>query len=433
MKTEKITSRRAGDSYYLVEHPSGLTIYLYPKEHSSTTFAVFGTKYGSIDNRFRRSDEPEAETVPEGIAHFLEHKLFESEEGDAFERFAATGASANAFTSFESTCYLFSCTDRLYESLAILLDFVQAPYFTEQTVEKELGIIGQEIRMYDDDPQWRVMFNYLRAMYLTHPIRQDIAGTVESIAQITPELLYRCYHTFYNLNNMVLAVAGNFEVKKVLETCDQTLKPAEPVLVQRVFSPEPSEVVKGYVEEKLSVALPLFQFGYKLPAGEAPCSEKDVAAVEILLETLASDASPLFQALLERGLVNESSFGYEFFEGAGYATVMFSGESADPQAVAEAIQGELDRFRREGIPQETFECSKRAIYGENIAALNSTSNIANGLVTFAFKQRQLFTYLDALAEVRIEDAMEKLSLMDREKSVLSVIWPVEETERKDEE
>ena len=422
METQQRVSARVGDAYWKVRHPSGLTIFLYPKEGFHTTYAIFGAKYGSIDNQFRRSDEPEAEEVPEGIAHFLEHKLFESEEGDAFERYAKTGASANAFTSFESTAYLFSCSDNLYESLEILLDFVQSPYFTKETVEKELGIIGQEIKMYDDDPQWRVMFNYLRAMYHRHPIRLDIAGTVESIGQITPERLYRCYNTFYNLNNMVLALAGNFDKDQVLALCDRLLKPSEPVRVQRVFPPEPEEVAAPQVEEALSVALPIFQFGYKEPAG-GHRSEKDIAAMEVLLETLASDASPLFQRLLDRGLVNESSFGYEYFEGAGYATVIFSGESRDPQAVAGEIQAEVERLRREGIPKDAFERSKRSIYGENVSALNSASNIANGLINFSFKGRELFTYIDALAELSPEDCLPKLALLRPDRSVLSVIRP----------
>ncbi len=424
MEPQKITGGRTGDFYYKLKHPSGLHIYLYPKENFSTTYAVFGTKYGSVDNMFRRDDEPAAETVPEGIAHFLEHKLFESEDGDAFQRYAKTGASANAFTSFESTCYLFSCTDRLYESLEILLDFVQSPYFTRETVQKEQGIISQEIKMYDDDPQWRVMFNFLRAMYHSHPIRLDIAGTVESISKITPEYLYRCYDTFYNLNNMALALAGNFQIDKVLEVCDRVLKPAKPVSVKRVFLPEPAEVVRGFVEEKLSVALPLFQFGFKEDASSFR-TEKDVAAMEVLLETLASDSSPLFKDLLERGLINESSFGYEYFEGNGYAAVIFSGESKDPKAVAQAIQAEIERFRREGIPADAFERSKRSIYGENIAALNNSSGIANSLLNFAFKERELFTYINAFAALRPEDALQKLEVLQSEKSVLSVISPMD--------
>lgn len=278
--------------------------------------------------------------------------------------------------------------------------------------------------MYDDDPAWRVEFNYLKAMYHTHPIKLDIAGTVESIAKITPQYLYCCYHTFYNLHNMALAVAGKFDLDRVLEVCDRLLKPAESLSVTRVFQPESTSVVKNFVEEKLSVAMPLFQFGYKEPAGEGPRAERDVAAAEVLLETLASDASPLFQTLLERELINESSFSYEYFEGAGYATVVFSGESRDPQAVADAIDAELERFRREGIPADAFERSKRAVYGENIAALNSVSNIANGLIRFSFKDRELFTYLDALAELRPEDSLKLLQHLTRDRSVLSVIRPL---------
>ena len=389
-----ITGKQVGDSYYQVEHPSGLTVLLYPKEHCSTTYAIFGTRYGSIDNCFQRSDEAGPESVPEGIAHYLEHKLFESEEGDAFERFSKTGASANAFTSFESTCYLFSTTDQVYQSLEILLDFVQSPYFTEETVRKEQGIIGQEIKMYDDDPQWRVMFNYLKAMYHSHPIREE---------------------------NMVLAIAGNFQVDKALAVCDKMLKPAAPVTVQRVFPQERDTIVQPVVEERLSVASPLFQFGFKEPGADQPRSEKDVAATEVLLETLASDASPLFRQLLDQGLVNESSFSYEYFEGNGYATVM---ESKDPQAVAQAILEEVERFQREGIPAEAFERSKRALYGELVAALNSTGSIANGLVNMHLKGRELFTYIDSLASLRLEDGEERLrKVFQRERSVLSVILP----------
>ena len=176
-------------------------------------------------------------------AHYLEHKLFESAEGDAFTRYAETGASANAYTSFEKTCYLFSCTDKFDESFEILLDFVQDPYFTAQTVQKEQGIIGQEIKMYDDSPDWRVMFNMLGGMYHNHPVKIDIAGTVESIAEITAEKLYACYNTFYNLNNMVLCVAGNATVEQVLKTCDRMLKPSEAHTIQNYFADEPYAIV----------------------------------------------------------------------------------------------------------------------------------------------------------------------------------------------
>lgn len=423
MELQKISGGSVGDFYYTGAHPSGLRVFLYPKEKSSTTYAIFSTKYGSIDSCFQRSDEPAPETVPEGIAHYLEHKLFESEDGDAFQRYAETGASANAYTSFENTSYLFSCSDRLYDSLEILLDFVQSPYFTEETVRKEQGIIGQEIKMYDDDPQWRVMFNYLRAMYHAHPIRQDIAGTVESIAQITPDHLYRCYRTFYNLHNMAFVLAGSFDVDRVCQLLDQMLKPCDPVTVRRVFPAEPASVAQPRVEEALSVALPLFQFGYKLP-GTAPRGEKDLAAAEVLLEVLASEASPLFRRLLDSGLVNESSFASEFFEGEGYATLMFGGESNDPEAVAAAITGELMRLRQEGIDPAAFERSRRSLYGQNLAALNSTASIANAILSLTFKGRELFSYIHALAGITVADVEQFLAGLPLEQQVLSIVKPL---------
>ena len=420
----KRKSQRAGDCYYEVKHPSGLRIMVYPKENSHSTYAIFGTRYGSIDTTFQRSDEKEPCTVPEGIAHFLEHKLFESEDGDAFSRYAKTGASANAYTSFDSTCYLFSCTENVYESLEILLDFVQSPYFTEQTVKKEQGIIGQEIRMYDDDPQWRVMFNMLGAMYHRHPVRIDIAGTVESIAKITPEYLYRCYHTFYNLNNMALCVVGNVSPEKVMELADRMLKPSQPVEIQRIFEPEPKSVVKSRVEQKLAVAVPLFQLGYKESA-EKRATVNELVQTEILLELMASDASPLFRRLLDAGLVNQSSFSTEYFEGSGYAAVIFSGESKDPDAVADAVTAEAERLRREGISPAAFERAKKAVYGRNIASLNSAENIANAMVSLTFSGRELFSYLDAIAETELSDVQKRLECqMLPEYSVLSAVLPI---------
>ncbi|MDU7337180.1 MAG: pitrilysin family protein [Clostridium sp.] len=423
MKMEKITNERVHDSYYSFKHPSGLRIFVYPKEGSNSTYAIFGTRYGSVDTSFRRSDEKEVCTVPEGIAHFLEHKLFESEDGDAFTRFAKTGASANAYTSFDKTCYLFSSTENVYESLEILLDFVQSPYFTEQTVQKEQGIIGQEIRMYDDDPQWRVMFNLLKALYHHHPVKIDIAGTVESIAEITPDYLYRCYNTFYNLNNMALCVAGNIDPERVLELCNKMLKSSEAVEVERIFEEEPAGVVEKRVEQKLSVTLPLFQFGFKEAAGHR--SIQELAQMEVLLELLASDASPLYRRLLDANLINTASFGSEYFEGPGYAAVIFSGESKDPDAVAKEICSEVERLRKEGISQEAFARARKALYGRNVAALNSAEAIANAMITLTFDERELFSYIDALATVELQDVQDLLEKQLLTKnSALSVITPI---------
>ena len=248
-----ISSPNTGDKYTHIHHKSGLEILVCEMEGFSTTEAMFGTKYGSINTQFKTAADKDYCTVPEGIAHFLEHKLFENEDCDVFDLYAKTGASANAFTSFDKTCYFFSCSDNFKASLEILLSFVQSPYFTPESVAKEQGIIGQEIRMCDDDPGWRVFFNMLCGLYQKHPVRIDIAGTIESIAQITDDLLYRCYRTFYNLHNMVLAVAGNCTVDEVLEVADRLLKPCDDQKLETVFPEETLDIVRPETVETAAV------------------------------------------------------------------------------------------------------------------------------------------------------------------------------------
>jgi len=423
---KEIKSDRIGDKYYEIKHSTGLKIFIYPKENNNSTYAVFGTKYGSIDTSFKTSEDPKPTTVPAGIAHYLEHKLFESEDGDAFVRYAKTGASANAYTSFDSTCYLFSCTENVYESLEILLDFVQSPYFTEQTVKKEQGIIGQEIRMYDDDPQWRVLFNLLGAMYHNHPVKVDIAGSVESIAKITPELLYQCYNTFYNLNNMVLCVAGNVEINKVLDLCDKILKPSKPLQLEKIFEEEPVEIVKSRVEQKLSVAAPIFQLGFKEPVTKTRLTVQQIAETEILLELLASDASPLFRRLLDAELINESSFSYEYFEGPGYASVIFAGESKDPDAVADEIKKEIVKMRENGLDSVAFERSRKAVYGRIISSFNSVDYLANAMASDAFADREIFNYIESVASAEIHSVEKRFETqLKPEYSALSVVKPID--------
>ena len=273
MSITEIKSKRAGDKYFKIDHLSGLTIYVYPKEGYNSAYAIFGTRYGSINTCFSVDDGAKI-TVPDGIAHYLEHKLFESEDGDAFVRYAKTGANANAYTSFEKTCYLFSCTDKFDESLEILLDFVQDPYFTAQTVAKEQGIIGQEIKMYDDSPEWRVMFNMLEGMYKHHPVKIDIAGTVDTIAEITADKLYDVYNVFYNLNNMVICVSGNITVEQVLKTADKMLKPSDKRKITNYFEDEPYEINEPYVEQSFPVSMPLFNLGFKEKADRIACPNR---------------------------------------------------------------------------------------------------------------------------------------------------------------
>lgn len=420
MSVKTIESSTVRDKYYVVDHPSGLTIYVYPKEGYCSTYAIFGTKYGSVNTRFKIDGGKEI-TVPDGIAHYLEHKLFESEDGDAFARYAKTGANANAYTSFDKTCYLFSCTEKFEESLEILLDFVQSPYFTAETVAKEQGIIGQEIKMYDDSPEWRVMFNTLAGMYHKHPVRIDIAGTVESIAEITAEKLYECYNSFYNLHNMVLCVAGNVTTEQVLSVADKMLKPCEKHKIENIFEDEPYEVAQKYVEQKFPVTIPLFTLGFKENVGAEPADAKDLALTDILLFMIASNSSKLYNELFEAGLIN-STFYYERQEGPNYAAVVFGGESREPQKTADIIKSAIKRFKQEGINEEEFELAKRAIYGDAISGFNSVEGIANILVDMHFNGRELFNYVDSISYATVEEAQKRLeTLLDPENCTLSVV------------
>lgn len=326
-----------------IDHPSGLPIFLCPKPGYRSSYAVFATRYGSLDTTCRDA-QGKVVPVPEGIAHYLEHKLFENEDCDAFQRYAATGASANAYTSFDHTAYLFTCTGRLTDSLEILLDFVQAPYFTEETVAKEQGIIGQEIRMLEDSPARRTLFNLLRALYVRHPVRVDIGGTVESISRITPELLYSCYHTYYDLRNMALAVAGDFSPEEVLAVADRLLKPAPdtPSLALLRKPPvesfrEPAEIARERVEEAMPVAAPLFYLGYKAlfpenEAGRYPTAAEEAGSA-VLLELLAGKASPLYARLMEQGLINKQ-FGASYFSGPASAAISSAANPPTPMRCA---------------------------------------------------------------------------------------------------
>ena len=417
---KEIIDSDIGESYVKAEHSSGLKIYILEKPQYNSCYAIFGTKYGSIDNCF--SVNGEKTEVPEGIAHFLEHKLFESEDGDAFAKYAKTGAYANAFTSFDRTCYLFSCSNLFYENLEILLNFVQSPYFTKETVQKEQGIIGQEIRMYDDSPAWRVMFNMLFAMYEKHPVRIDIAGTTESIAQIDADLLYKCYNTFYNPANMFLCIAGNVETEKILKMVENGIKENNPISIERIKPQESDGVTQSEVSQKLEVAQPMFCFGYKFKS-DFP-TVKDRVCMSILLEVLAGDCSPLYKKLMEDGLINDE-FSFEHFYGDGFNSVMFEGESRDPKAVADMIKAEVERIKTEGINKKLFAAVRSGLYGNAIRGFNSVENIAMQLVECAMCDTDLFSEIKYLKSVTVDDVLKRLNLFCSDKTVLSVINPLD--------
>ena len=416
----KHENKLLGDTYFEVKHPTGLTIFVYPKEGYSSSYAVIGTNYGSIDDALKVQGGEE-KVLPWGTAHFLEHKLFESEELDAFERFAETGASANAYTSFDRTCYLFSCSSHFRENLEILLDFVQHPYFTQATVEKEQGIIGQEIRMYLDDPGWQVLFNLLRALYVEHPVKVDIAGTEESISRISADLLYECYESFYNLHNMALAVAGDVTVDEVLSVCDACLTEQPEVRVERPDKGEPADIVQESIAQEFPVTIPTFALGFK-ETHETPIrTMKERLLTDILMDCVAGETTDLYERLLREGLI-DSGFGYEYFTGPGYATVLFEGRSRDPERVADEIKAAIRRLRETGVDPVEFERLRKLNYGKAVMSYNDIDGLANGLVGAYLNGAELFEELELYRTVTVEDADEQLRrTMLEAYSALSVV------------
>ncbi|MDD6827251.1 MAG: pitrilysin family protein [Oscillospiraceae bacterium] len=421
MNKQVIKNELTGDEYVYIKHKSGLDILVWEMEGFSTTEALFGTKYGSINTRFRTAGDKEYTEVPEGIAHFLEHKLFENEDCDVFELYAKTGASANAYTSFDKTCYLFSCSDNYKESLDILLSFVQSPYFTKETVDKEQGIIAQEIRMCNDNPGNRVFYNMLRSLYHEHPVKIDIAGTVESISKIDADLLYRCYNTFYNLHNMVLVIAGNVKADEVIEIADRRLRECSNQGLETSFPYEPETIVKKEVTERMTVGIPLFNIGFK----SAPVSGYEGLKAEmetyVALSVMSDPASYLYRSMMEEGLIN-ASFSTEVFSGDGYFTAIFGGESKNPREVMNRILKEIDRIKTEGMDRSLYENIKKYIYGSSVRELGTPESVSSLMINSYFSGVSPFDTLKVLSEMTYDDVMKCImKRFDSEKAALSII------------
>ena len=427
MEIKQHTNGRLGESYSEFVHASGLTVYVFPKS-MSTSYALFATKYGSLENVFKLSTDAEYTTVPAGIAHFLEHKMFENANGvDTFELFGQTGASANAYTSFDKTAYLFSSTDNFYESLSILLDFVTHPYFTEETVAKEQGIIAQEIQMYEDNPNTRVYYELMRAMYAKHDVRTEIAGSVESIAEITADLLYKCYNTFYNLHNMVLCVCGDVELTKVQEVLDAVLQPAPVQEIIRKYPVENAEVFKARTETKMQISRPQFAIGVKdvaIPTDPSAFSKKDFG-MRILNEILFSSSTDFYNEMYEKGILN-SQFSCEYDSAESFAYNYYSGETDDPDAFFAILKQYIRDCQSKPIDEDAFQRAKRVVYVDFIRLCDSTDEIANELVSYAFLDMPLFdnlAILDSIDKAYVEGLLRD-SFQDAFYS-LSVISPIQ--------
>lgn len=425
---ERIEGKQVGEVVLKETLENGLRVFVMPKKGYGKGFATFTTNFGSNDLSFRKPGEKEFYQVPLGIAHFLEHKMFEEEDGNAFDRFSAYGANANAFTNFNVTSYYFTTTSHFQESLEQLIDFVQTPYFTEENVEKEKGIIAQEIKMYQDHPQWRVYFNFLKGMYQVHPVKNDIAGTLESIQGITKEALYHCYETFYHPGNMVLFVAGDFQPETIFEQVSnyfqrhQTSK-YEPV--ERKGVVEPEEIASPEIEERLSVSIPLFHLGYKdtkLVSDGRKLMEKE-AVMRLLMDLIFGKSSQLYERLYEKGLINQEFMG-DYVGELDYGYTIVSGESKNPREIKKYVDEAMINYQQKGIPEDDFQRIKRKQIGENLSAFNSIEYVGNSFVSYYLRKSNFLEFIPILKEVQLEEANRVLnSHFQQSRQVLSIIQP----------
>ncbi|HEI8449356.1 TPA: insulinase family protein [Enterococcus faecium] len=390
--------------------PNGLTVYLLPKNDYHKTYGLFSTNYGSIDNEFIPYGEKEKVKVPDGIAHFLEHKLFEKEDGDVFQLFGKQGATANAFTSFTKTSYLFSTTDQVEKNLTTLIDFVQAPYFTEETVNKEKGIIGQEIQMYEDDPNWRMFFGILNNLYPTHPLHIDIAGTVESIDKITAQDLYTCYRTFYQPSNMVLFVVGKMEPEKLMKLIreNQEAKNFPPKQeIVRYFPENTKEIIKQSALEA-AITRDKFVLGIKgldtLPQ-EGTELLRYKTAINLLFQMILGNTSRNYLAMYNQGIIDDS-FGFEFSLDREFHFADFSGDTDEPEKAAEKVKEIILGFADDPEVSETnLDLLKKKMLGQYFQSLNSIEYIANQFTQSLFGDRTLFDLPEIIDSIQMKDVL----------------------------
>lgn len=399
---------------------NGLQVYVLPKHGFSKTFAIFTTNYGSIDNEFVPLGQDAFKRVPDGIAHFLEHKLFEKEDGDVFFKFGEKGAFTNAFTSFTRTAYLFSSTSNVEENLETLVDFVQEPYFTEETVEKEKGIIGQEIQMYDDDADFRVYFGAIENMYHHHPVKIDIAGTVESIADIDKDLLYLCYNTFYHPSNMILFIVGNVNPEQAIDQvranqAKKTFAPAKPI--KRHFPDEPKSVAVPKKTLKFPVQIAKNLVAIKEDIGLLRGKEavQHEMTGDIMLELLFGTTSAAYLDLYDQGIIDDT-FGFDYSLQDSFSFVLIGGDAKDPDLQESKIKETLENAIQTGFNEADLELIKRKKMGQFLRSLNSPEFIANQFSQYIFEEASLFDILPAIEAVTVADVenfLKRIYLEDR--------------------
>ncbi len=418
-----VESPKIKEKAYIEILENGLKVIIIPKKNASKKYIIWGTHFGSIDNRFVMPKSGEEVFIPDGVAHFLEHKMFEQRDGtNSLDTLMAMGIDANAYTTNDHTAYLFECTDNFYKGLDEFMDYLQNPYFTNENVEKEKGIIGQEIKMYDDDPSWRLYLNSLDCMYKNNPIKIDIAGTVESISKIDPDVLYKCYNTFYNPANMTMVICGDFIPEELLEEVKKRLIEKENGgEIKRIYPEKEKNINMHYKEEHMEVSTPIFVIGYKDPEEINNEIVRKYLAIEILLNMLIGKSSDLYKKLYEAGdLIAEPTLDYEFSN--QYAHIIISGQTNSPEKVLNELKNEVNKFKEKGLDEKHFERIKKKIYGLYVAEYNSVSDIARMFLIDSMRDINSFDYIEKYETVTKEYTEKVLNdIFKEENMVLSVI------------
>ena len=423
-----IENLKIKEKLYIEKLENGLTIMIIPKSGIQKKYIIWGTNYGSNDSKFIVPGEENETEVPNGVAHFLEHKLFEQENGtNSLDTLTALGVNANAYTTNDHTAYLFESTDNFYEALDELMDYVQHPYFTDENVEKEKGIIGQEIKMYDDYPEWRVYLNTMQAMYHNNPIKIDITGTIETISKIDKEILYKCYKTFYHPSNMALVVCGDFKPDEILAQIKKRLiKNNNQGEIKRIYPEEPEDIVQEKIEQKLEVSQPLYTIGIKDNITKSEKENKNELvkkhiAIEILLNLLLGRSSNLYKELYNDSIIyGQPSLDYEF--GKTYSHILISGQSTNPEEVYEKFKIEVEKMKEKGINEEDFERIKKMIYGGYVREFNDVQDISRMFLADYFKGINSFDYIEEINGIHLEYINQMLKdVFKKDNMVLSVV------------
>ena len=406
--------------------PNGLTVLVVPRPGFTKKLAYFITDFGAIHTRFTLDGQEKV--VPDGIAHFLEHKMFDLPGRDVTAEFAALGARPNAFTSYDVTAYYFSCTENFHENLKLLLEFVSTPYFTEESVAKEQGIIGQEIGMHNDNPDSKSFEKLMEAMYENHPIRVPILGTKESLARITPQDLYDCHKAFYRPGNMLLCVVGDVDPDAVCQIATDVLPENDDTQVSRQESwDEDMHPATGFTTGRMEVAMPMFQLGFKCePYGNGEEAVRQEAIGDLAAEALFGESSSLYLKLYEEGLI-DGSFGGGFETVDGMSLLIASGDSDYPEQVRDAILQQAKVLLKEGIAEKDFLRIKRSAMGRRIKDLDSFDSVCFRLCAYHFSKYDYFRFPEIYRSIEVADILNFIErVVTAHRCSLCVIEPAQE-------